>query len=555
MDAELVASRYRVLNPIGQGGMGQVYLAVDETLGRRVALKSIRADRRLDPDARGRFIREARVLSQLDHPHICRVHDYLTTPEGDWIVLEYVQGETLSAAMRSGVKTSERLHIARQIARVLAATHAAGVVHRDLKPGNVMLTANGDVKVLDFGLSATLPSAAASAARSINAPPAPDIDVQASIDETRLPPPRAPAPDQMVDVSHWPSEAGSIKGTIAYMSPEQARGEVVTPASDMFSFGLLLQELFSGRAPYGEEADSHAMLAKAQRGESLPPSNMPASVLALVERLKSFAAAERPTALDTRERLDWIADAPRRLRRNLAIAALLLVAVAGAVRYTIDLSRERNAALAARDEATRRRGQAESLISFMVGDLRTKLDAVGRLEILDEVGKQALNYFAAVPAETLTDEELFRRSEALHQLGRVRQARADADGALRAYEESLAQAQTVVDRRPDNPTWQLGLGTSHFYVGDLKMRRGEIDEALLHFHAYKAIAERLVKQEPRNFTYRLELSYRPQQRRGHLSAAEQPRRFARGARENGGDSVRACGGASGRRELAEQPRE
>jgi tRNA A-37 threonylcarbamoyl transferase component Bud32/tetratricopeptide (TPR) repeat protein len=499
VNAELVASRYQVLNPIGQGGMGQVYLAVDQTLKRRVALKSIRADRRLDLDARARFIREARVLSQLDHPHICRVHDYLSTPEGDWIVLEYVQGVTLRAAMRAGLAAAQRLPIARQIAAVLATTHAAGVVHRDLKPGNVMLNANGDVKVLDFGLSATLPQAAVGGARSMDHASAQNIADQVTMEETRLPARVAPAP---VDVSHWPSEAGSIKGTIAYMSPEQARGEAVTPASDMYSFGLLLQELFSGRAPYGDEPDSREVLARAQRGESLPPSDMPASILALVQRLKAMAPAERPTALDTRERLDWIADAPRRLRRNLAIAALVAIAVAGAVRYTLDLSRERNVAIAARDEATRRRGQAESLISFMVGDLRTKLAAVGRLEILDDVGKQALNYFAAVPAETLTNDELFRRSEALHQLGQVRQARADLDGA-----------QTVVTRDPDNAQWQLGLGSSHFYVGDLRMRRGELDQALSHFQAYKRIAEALVKKEPKNFTYRLELSY------GHSNVA------------------------------------
>lgn len=131
MDADLIASRYRVMNPIGQGGMGQVYLALDETLKRRVALKAIRADRRLDPEARARFVREARVLSQLDHPPIWRVHDYLSTPEGDWIVLEYVQGATLNAAMRGGVTAAQRLHIARQIAGVLTTTHAVGVVHRD----------------------------------------------------------------------------------------------------------------------------------------------------------------------------------------------------------------------------------------------------------------------------------------------------------------------------------------------------------------------------------------------------------------------------------------
>lgn len=510
--ADLVASRYRVLDAIGEGGMGQVFLALDETLKRQVALKAIRADQRLNPEAKARFVREARVLSQLDHPQICRVFDYLETPDNDWIVLELIEGQSLRDAMRRDLPWARRLTVAQQIADVLVVTHAAGVVHRDLKPGNVMVTNSGDIKVLDFGLSATLPPSGSTPAPDNAAMPAAPPD-PAALAETWSPGDGSRPPSRPIDVSQYSSEAGSVKGTVAYMSPEQARGEPVTTASDMYSFGLVLQELFSGQPPYGDTKDYVEMLARAQRGESLPPTGVPATVRGLVTRLKSMAPAQRPTAVDASERLQWIADRPRRLRRNLAVAALVVIAVAGAVRYTIDLSRERNAAIAAREEADKRRGQAEGLIGFMVGDLRTRLAAVGRLEILDEVGKQALAYFASVPADTLTDEELYRRSQALHQLGQVRQARADPDGALKAYEESLEQAQEVVRRSPDNPTWQLGLGTSHFYVGDLKMRRNELPAALTHFQAYKDIAERLAARDPSNFEWKLEQSY------GHSNVA------------------------------------
>ena len=510
MPLDLVVSHYRVLDAIGEGGMGEVYLALDETLKRRVALKAIRAEHRLNAATKARFLREARVLSQLDHPHICRIYDYIETPESDWIVLELIEGRTLRDAMR-GLTYNQRLAVARQIADVLVVTHAAGVVHRDLKPGNVMVMPSGDVKVLDFGLSATLPAnvvpGSVVAVAEIDAAEA----ETAAVDETRWSDSGATLgvepTARRVDVSNYQSVAGGIKGTVAYMSPEQARGELATPASDMYSYGLVLQELFGGQDPYGNTVDYRELLAKAQRGESLAPSGMSGSLRALIVRLKALAPAQRPTALDTLDRVRWIADRPRRLRRSLAIAALVLVALAGAVRYTIDLSRERNAALAARDEADQRRGQAEGLIGFMVGDLRTKLAAVGRLDILDDVGKQALAYFASVSADTLTDEELYRRSQALHQLGQVRQARGDLPGALKAYEDSLAQAEAVVRRQPGNAEWQLGLGTSHFYVGDLKMRRDDLDGALAHFQAYKAIAERLVAREPGNFEWTLELSY------------------------------------------------
>jgi serine/threonine protein kinase len=505
---DLVISHYRVLHAIGKGGMGEVYLGVDETLRRKVALKSISPEHRLDAATKARFLREARTLSQLDHPNICRVYDYIETPDRDWIVLELVEGETLSTAIGRGRLTPpERLTIARQIAEVLVATHTAGVIHRDLKPGNVMLTPTGDVKVLDFGLSATMDveprSAGSVAARSA-------VFALSSSDETWSPADLRAAAS--AEASQFKSEAG-IKGTVAYMSPEQARGESAASASDMYSFGLILQEVYTGRHPYAKTSTQLQLLEKAARGETEAPDGMPANLAALVVRLKSLAPAQRPTAIETLERLRWIADAPARLRRNLMIAAVLVAVIFGTVKYTVDLSRERNAALQARDEARQRRGQAESLIGFMVGDLRTKLNAVGRLEILDDVGKQALAYFNSVSADSLSDEELFRRSQALHQLGQVREARADIPGALKAYEDSLTQAEAVVQRKPENAEWQLGLGTSHFYVGNLKMRGGDLDGALAHFQAYKQIAERLVAREPDNFTWKLEESY------GHSNVA------------------------------------
>src|SRR5688572_13507872 len=148
-----IVSHYRVLESLGMGGMGEVYAGLDETLKRKVALKAIRRDQRLSAHAKARFLREARLLSQLDHPNICRVYDYIEGDDSDWLVLELIEGKSLQSVSAAGLDARTRLHIAQQIADVLVATHTAGVVHRDLKPGNVMLTRGDVVKVLDFGLA------------------------------------------------------------------------------------------------------------------------------------------------------------------------------------------------------------------------------------------------------------------------------------------------------------------------------------------------------------------------------------------------------------------
>src|SRR5688572_25272143 len=136
----------RILGALGSGGMGEVFAGFDETLQRRVALKSIHRRHHLGAGVKARFLREARILSQLDHPNICRIYDYIEGEERDFLVLELFEGETLTSAIAAGMPAALRLEVAEQVARALAAAHQKGVVHRDLKPQNVMLTAEGQVK-------------------------------------------------------------------------------------------------------------------------------------------------------------------------------------------------------------------------------------------------------------------------------------------------------------------------------------------------------------------------------------------------------------------------
>ena len=163
---------------------------------------------------------------------------------------------------------------------------------------------------------------------------------------------------------------GVVTGTVGYMSPEQATGDVTTSASDMYSFGLLLQELFTGQAPYDATLDYTTLLARTQVGATAAVTGLDADLAALIQRLKSKAPAQRPTAVEAAERLQWIRNKPKRRRLRLAVAVAIALAVSGVAKYTVDLARERTAAVAAREEADRRREQAESLIGFMLGDLR-----------------------------------------------------------------------------------------------------------------------------------------------------------------------------------------
>ncbi len=221
---------FRVVGLIGTGGMGEVYAGYDETLERRVALKVIRAEHRLDAVSKARFLREARILSQLAHPGICLIHEYIETPDADFLVLELISGQSLTERVKGGLDHRRKLRVAGEIASVLVAAHGKGVVHRDLKPDNVMITDAGPVKVLDFGLScvqqeeSTIPIVPASRLVEGGSPssaPPPGDDGTIDLGEGRFAPAASVSAGTVTTI-------GTVMGTIDYMSPEQARGEPAT---------------------------------------------------------------------------------------------------------------------------------------------------------------------------------------------------------------------------------------------------------------------------------------------------------------------------------------
>jgi serine/threonine-protein kinase len=296
-------------------------------------------------------------------------------------------------------------------------------------------------------------------------------------------------------------------GTVAYMSPEQARAEQATAASDMYAFGVMLQELFTGRHPHPPAIHGQALLERVQRGETERPFGVSRDLASLLERLTAPAPANRPTAIDAAERLRWIREKPKRRLRALAIAGAVVLAAGAGVKYTIDLARERTLAVEARDEADKRREQAESLIAFMIGDLRRKLEPVGRIDVLDDVGAKAMEYFGAVPEHQLSDKELLRRSTALYQIGSVRITQGRLQDATAPLEQSLALAATLSSRAPQDTERLFELGQSRFWVGFVHWRRRNLDEALTHFNEYLRISEKLVALAPANADWQLELSY------------------------------------------------
>jgi serine/threonine-protein kinase len=492
--------------------MGDVYGGYDEKLERKVALKVLNDDQRLDDEARERLLREARALSKLDHPNICRIHDYIETPDLDLLVLEYIDGRTLQEAMESGLSHHEKLRISVAIADVLVQAHRAGIVHRDLKPENVMLTQSGQVKVLDFGLARWLHHRRKSSDKYVAVRSSMRAAVADAAETTKFSFDDAPQAGKRRR-EFLATAAGITLGTPLFMSPEQARGEPLTPASDMFSFGLLLQTLFTGEDPHPLGLTAREVILRVARGETQPVKGAPGDVTALINRLKQLAPADRPTAVEAAEKLRFFVAKPQRIVQRSIAAAIALIAILGAWRYMVDLRRERAIAVTERAEAQKRRAELENMLEFMLGDLRKKLEPVGRLDILDAVGERALHYVDSLRPEVMSADDLVRNAKAISQLGEVRVLQGKLSESLTVFGSSLRLAELAVQRDPASAPAQLALATAHFWMGDVYRRQGKAPDALRHYTNYMTLAEQLAKRNPTNDDYQLERAY------GHSSVA------------------------------------
>ena len=306
-------SSYKILGPLGAGGMGEVYQALDIRLEREVAIKVLPADLASDPERRQRFEREARTLAMLNHPNVAGIHAVDEVDGVFYLALELVPGEDLAERLQCGVlPIDEAIDVARQIAEGLEAAHEAGVVHRDLKPANVRVTPEGVVKVLDFGLAKpTSPQAMAEAATSAQ-------------------------PDSFLLTAE-----GLVLGTPTYMSPEQARGKPVDRRTDIWAFGCVLFECLTGKRPFDGESmtDVLAAIVERQPDWDALPAETPAPVRELLRRCLHKDARQRLRDIgEARVLLEAgvFADpgeavADRRSRAAPAVAALVVGAALGAL--------------------------------------------------------------------------------------------------------------------------------------------------------------------------------------------------------------------------------
>jgi len=488
--------RYTLIRKIGEGGCGTVYLAEQkEPVRRRVALKVIKPGM----DTRQvimRFEGERQALAMMHHPDIAQVFDAGATDAGrPYFVMEFVDGLPVTQFCDEHcLPLAARLTLFARACLALQHAHQKGVIHRDIKPSNILVARHDGVptpKVIDFGI--------------------------------------AKATQERLTEQTLVTGVGQFIGTPAYMSPEQAdqRDLDIDTRSDVYSLGVLLYELLAGRRPFDPKTLARSGIDDIRRiiREVEPPrpsaryAALAATERATVASLRGATPAQLAALL--RGELDWIvmrclekdrdrrygtaqelADDVRRCLRDEPVvarpaselyrvrkfvarhrlacasaAALALTLIAGtvvSVRQAVRATRAERTATAERAAAQRRQEQAEGLVTFLLGDFHTELKRVGRLNLLDAVGAQAMAYFAALEPRDLTDTALARQAKALTQIGETRMEEARYSDAAEAFTKAYARAAALCARHPQDGDMLLERTHAEYWIGYVGAKRGDL---------------------------------------------------------------------------------
>lgn len=494
---------YTVERELGQGGMGSVWLArrTDGRFEGQVAIKFLHAGLVPRADAE-RFAREGRILARLAHPHIARLLDAgvlpgtgaAATPQ-PYLVLEYVDGEPIDQhCNHHGLGLPQRLALFMDVLGAITHAHHRLILHRDIKPSNILVTRGGDVKLLDFGIAKLMHD-----------------EAEAGPGATEL------------------TRRAGRAFTLQYAAPEQLQDGEVTTATDVYALGVLLYVLLGGvhptPAPTGTPLDqmratleveprrlSDAVLRQGGADAARRARALRGDLDTIVARALKKSPAERyphaeafaddlgrhlqhePIAARRDSTAYVLAKFARRHRAGVAASAAVVAALGAGV----------GIAWREADEARRQQAQAEGLIEFMIGDLRGKLQPVGRLDALGAVGDKALAYYATQDPARLDADSLGRRARALHMIGEIADDRGELDEAARLFQRAAESTGELLERHPRDAQRVFDHAQSQYWVGYVARRRGRGDAAEPAFQAYLALAQRLVQLEPQKVEWQLE---------------------------------------------------
>lgn len=496
---------YTLERELGRGGMGSVWLArrTDGRYEGQVAIKFLSSGLLGGHGDAGRFAREGQILARLTHPHIARLIDAGVAQEGQqlpYLVLEYVDGQPIDRYCEAHrLDIAQRVRLFLDVLAAVAHAHNRLILHRDLKPSNILVDTAGQVKLLDFGIAKLLAD-----------------DTQAL---------------QGAAATELTQRAGRAF-TPQYAAPEQVQGGDVTTATDVYALGVLLYLLLSGgQHPTAgvTQADASALARMRAVVEDEPPRlsdrlrradpkrarELRGDLDTIVAKALKKAPAERyanaaALAEDLQRWLDHEPIAARPDSRSYRLGKFLrrhyLGVAAGSV-AVLGLSVGIGLALWKAEEAQQQREQAEGLIEFMLGDLRKRLEPVGRLDVLDAVGGKAMDYYGHQRLAALDADALGRRARALHLMGEIAEKRGRLDEADRMFREAAASTGELLARAPRDGPRLFDHAQSTYWVGFIAWRRGQAQEAQTQFERYLALATSLSQVQPQQPGWRNEQAY------------------------------------------------